>query len=222
MPLNAPLSPEPLRLPLSETRIPEDVFRAMRRDNLARWPTGSKVDLDEAIAVQRALPPHKQLGPVMRRAVAERRCLTQPRGGFGTFEMQRELMITLDRDGHADIVPTTTDSYTRNEQWQLAQKGIEESERAGRSMLNGYPIVNYGVERARELIAAIDKPAIMLTGTTMPKLTSEIAFAGGYSGYLGSGIAYTTSYIKELSIEDGIRNYQYLDRLTSTYHEHGV
>src|SRR5207248_3101098 len=74
----------------------------------------------------------------------------------------------------------------------------------------------------RQLIAAIDKPAIMLTGTTMPKLTSEIAFAGGYSGYLGSGIAYTTSYIKELSIEDGIRNYQYLDRLAALYGEHGV
>jgi len=89
-------------------------------------------------------------------------------------------------------------------------------------MLNGYPMVNYGVARARELIEAIDKPAIMLTGTTMPRLTSEIAFAGGYTGYLGSGIAYTTSYIKELSIEDGIRNHQYLDRLAAMYHEHGV
>ena len=79
-----------------------------------------------------------------------------------------------------------------------------------------------GLTEVRELIGAIDKPAIMLTGTTMPKLTSEIAFAGGYSGYLGSGIAYTTSYIKELSIEDGIRNHQYLDRLAAMYHEHGV
>lgn len=220
--MNARSSPEATRQPLSEARIPDDEFAAMRRENLARWPTGAAVDLDEAIAGQRALPAHKQLGRVMRRAVAERRCLTQPRGGFGTFAMQRELMMTLDRDGHADIVPTTTDSYTRNEQWQLAQKGIEESERAGRSMLNGYPMVNYGVARARELIEAIDKPAIMLTGTTMPRLTSEIAFAGGYSGYLGSGIAYTTSYIKELSIEDGIRNHQYLDRLTALYGEHGV
>jgi methylaspartate mutase epsilon subunit len=220
--LNERSPTEGLRRPLSEARIADDVFTQMRRDNLARWPTGSAVDFDEAVALQRALPSHKQLGPVMRRAVAERRCLTQPRGGFGTFDMHRDLMVTLDRDGHADIVPTTTDSYTRNEKWELAQKGIEESERLGRSMLNGYPIVNYGVERARELISAIDKPAIMLTGTTMPKLTSEIAFAGGYSGYLGSGIAYTTSYIKELSIEDGIRNYQYLDRLASLYGEQGV
>jgi methylaspartate mutase epsilon subunit len=220
--LNAPSPSEATRRPLSEARIDDDAFERMRRENLARWPTGRAVDFDEAVALQRALPAHKQLGHVMRRAVAERRCLTQPRGGFGTFDMQRELMVALDRDGHADIVPTTTDSYTRNEQWQLAQKGIEESQRLGRSMLNGYPIVNYGVERARELIEAIDKPAIMLTGTTMPKLTSEIAFAGGYSGYLGSGIAYTTSYIKELAIEDGIRNYQYLDRLAAMYAEHGV
>ena len=31
----------------------------------------------------------------------------------------------------------------------------------------------------------------------MPRLTGEIGFASGYSGYLGSGIAYTSSYIKE-------------------------
>ena len=56
----------------------------------------------------------------------------------------------------------------------------------------------------------------------MPKLTGEIGFASGYSGYLGSGIAYTSSYIKEMSIEDGIRNYQYLDRLAAAYQERGV
>jgi methylaspartate mutase epsilon subunit len=56
----------------------------------------------------------------------------------------------------------------------------------------------------------------------MPKLTGEIGYAGGYSGYLGSGIAYTTSYTKELTIEEGIRNYQYLDRLVAMYQTHGI
>ena len=221
--MNKPTAPELARAPpLSAERIDVDVFREMRRENLARWPSGADVDFDATVELHRRLRGTKQLGWVMRKAVDERRCLTQPRGGFGTFEMQRNLMVTLDKEGLADIVPTTTDSYTRNEQWQLAQKGIEESEKAGRSMLNGYPMVNYGVACARKLIEAIDKPAIMLTGTTMPKLTSEIAFAGGYSGYLGSGIAYTTSYIKELSIEDGIRNYQYLTAWRRCMHEHGV
>lgn len=220
--MNAPATSDATRLSLSENRIPEDLFQAQRRENLARWPTGADVDFEAAVELHRSLPCHKQLGWVMRKAVAERRCLTQPRGGVGTFEMHRDLMVTLDKEGLADIIPTTTDSYTRNEHWRLAQQGIEESEKAGRSVLNGYPLVNYGVARAKQLIEAIDKPGILLTGTSMPKLTGEIGFAGGYSGYLGSGIAYTTSYTKELSIEDGIRNYQYLDRLAAIYHERGI
>jgi len=210
------------RAKLSEQPIPADDFRRAREANLARWPTGRDIDFDTAIARHRALPPHKRLADAMRCAHRERRCLTQPRGGFATLEMQKALMIALDREGMADIVPTTTDSYTRNEQFAAAQKGVDESERLGRSLLNGFPIVNYGLAACHELIDAIDKPAIMLTGTSMPKLTCEIGFAAGYSGYLGSGIAYTTSYIKELSIEDGIRNYQYLDRLAALYAEHGV
>ena len=220
--MNDHADPVALRPPLSEAAIPHDEFLRAREANLARWPTGTDVDFDAAVARHKALPTHKRLADAMRRAHSERRCLTQPRGGFATLAMQKALMIALDRDGMADIVPTTTDSYTRNEQFAAAQKGVDESERLGRSLLNGFPIVNYGTAACRELIDAIDKPAIMLTGTSMPKLTSEIGFAAGYTGYLGSGIAYTTSYIKELSIEDGIRNYQYLDRLAARYAAHGV
>ena len=220
--MNDQPSAQVLMPPLSEAAIAADDFHRARATNLARWPTGAEIDFAAAVERHRALPPHKRLADAMRRAHRERRCLTQPRGGFATLAMQKALMIALDRDGMADIVPTTTDSYTRNEQFAAAQKGVEESERLGRSLLNGFPIVNYGLAACRELIDAIDKPAIMLTGTSMPKLTSEIGFAAGYTGYLGSGIAYTTSFIKELSIEDGIRNYQYLDRLAALYAEHGV
>ena len=207
---------------LSAAAIPADDFANMRTENLARWPTGAEVDLEEAVEFHKSLPEHKQLGWVMRQAASEGRCLTQPRGGFGTLELQMELMRALDKDGMADIVPTTTDSYTRNEQWTQAETGIEESKRQGRSMLNGFPMVNYGPRETRKLIEAIGKPAIVLSGTAMPRLTSEIGFASGYSGYLGSGIAYTTSYTKNTSIAEGIRNYQYLDRLAALYLEHGV
>ncbi len=209
-------------LPFSAQAIPGDLFEIMRAENLARWPTGAGVDLDEAVAFHKSLPQHKRLGWVMRQAVAEGRCLTQPRGGFGTIDMQLDLVRALDRDGMADIVPTTTDSYTRNEHFAQAAEGMAESERLGRSVLNGFPMVNYGVAETRRLIEAIDKPAIVLSGTAMPRLTSEIGLAAGFSGYLGSGIAYTASYTKDVSIEDGIRNYQYLDRLAALYLEKGV
>jgi len=208
--------------PLSAARIADDDFERMRRENLARWPTGALVDMDEAVAYHRALPRHKQLAWVMRKADAEGRCLTQPRGGFGTLELQLELMRELDTGGMADIVPTTTDSYTRNEQWASAERGAEESRKAGRSMLNGFPMVNYGPKETRRLIEAIDKPAIVLSGTSFPKLTSEVGYAAGFTGYLGSGLAYTVSYTKETSLEEGIRNYQYLDRLAAFYASKGV
>ncbi|UCH73725.1 MAG: methylaspartate mutase subunit E [Rhodospirillales bacterium] len=213
---------EAARWPFSAAPIPDDAFAAMQRANLARWPTGAEVDLEEAFDFHRSLPSHKNLAAVMRRADAEGRCLTQPRGGFGTLELQLALMRQLDREGLADIVPTTTDSYTRNEQWDRAEAGIAESEAAGRSMLNGFPMVCYGPKTTRRLIEAIDKPAIVLSGTSMPRLTGEIGFAAGFTGYLGSGLAYTTSYTKDLSIEDGLRNYQYLDRLTAVYQAAGI
>ena len=208
--------------PLSAAAIPADEFALMRAENLARWPTGAEVDIDEACGFHESLPKHKRLAWVMRQAAADGRCLTQPRGGFGTLELQLDLMRALDEDGLADIVPTTTDSYTRNEQWNEAATGIEESKRQGRSMLNGYPMVNYGPRETRKLIESISKPAIVLSGTAMPRLTAEIGFAAGYSGYLGSGIAYTTSYTKNTSLAEGIRNYQYLDRLAALYQENGV
>lgn len=207
---------------LSDAPIAFDDFAAMRRRNLARWPTGAEVEIDEAAAYHRAMPRHKSLAYAMREAKAKGLCLTQPRGGFATLAMQLELMRALEQDGLADIVPTTTDSYTRNERFEQAGKGMAESGRLGRSLLNGFPIVNAGVARCRELIEAVDRPTIVLSGTAMPRLTSEIALAAGFTGYLGSAIAYTTSYTKEVTIEEGIRNYQYLDRLAALYAEHGV
>ncbi len=208
--------------PLSAEQIPGELFARLREENLARWPTGAEVDLDEAVEYHQSLPDHKRLPWVMRQAETQGRCLTQPRGGFGTLELQIELMIALDKDGHADVVPTTTDSYTRNERWEQAEAGITESEKAGRSMLNGFPMVNYGPKRTRQLIEAIDKPGIVLSGTSMPRLTGEVGYAAGFTGYLGSGLAYVTSYTKEMTIEEGIRNYQYLDRLAALYGEKGV
>jgi methylaspartate mutase epsilon subunit len=89
-------------------------------------------------------------------------------------------------------------------------------------MLNGLPIVNHGVEQVRKVILAVDRPVMVLSGTPFPRLTAEVGLAAGFTGFLGAGISYTTSYIKELPIEEGIRSYQYLDRLTAFYMDHGI
>ena len=62
-----------LRPPLSEAAIPEDEFLRAREANLARWPTGTDVDFDAAVARHNALPTHKRLDDAMRSAHRDRR-----------------------------------------------------------------------------------------------------------------------------------------------------
>ena len=209
-------------IPFSNQRIDSDAFTEARQANVKRWPTGAEVDLEEAIDYHLRLPRHKRLSYVSREASKRGRTLLQPRGGVAGVAEHSELLIHLQERGDADILPTTTDSYTRNEQFDRAQAGLAESARRGRSMLNGFPIVNHGVCSTRTVIDAIDRPAILLNSTALPTLIAEIALASGFTGFLGSALANTTSYTKDVTLEQGIRNYQYVDRLTALYAEHGV
>jgi hypothetical protein len=142
-------------------------------------------------------------------------------GGVALVDEHIALVRCLQDEGDCDLCCTTTDSYTRNEQFGEAQRAIEESRRAGRSLLNGLPVVNHGVQEIRRVVEAVDRPLILLSGTARPRLTAEVALAAGFTAFLGGCISYTMSYTKDLPIEVGIRNYQYLDRLAAHYREHG-
>ncbi len=207
---------------LKNQRWSDEEFQRERRKVLALWPTGKDVDLDEAIEFHQSLPSTKNYAKEVVRAKSEGRTLVQPRGGVALIEEHIKLLRCLQDKGGADLLPTTTDTYTRNVRFNEAQVGIEASQKAGRSMLNGLPVVNHGVKNVRKVIQAMDRPVILLSGTPFPQLTAEVALAAGFSAFLGAGISYQASYIKDLPIEEGIKNYQYLDRLASFYAEHGV
>jgi len=211
-----------MQIELSNERWSDEYFKQEREKALALWPTGKEVDLEEAIEFHLSLPDSKRYAKVVRHAKQEGRTLVQPRGGVALIDDHIKLLRHLQSEGCADLLPTTTDTYTRNMKFEGAQRGIEESKRAGRSMLNGLPVVNYGPKVVRQVVEAVDKPIIALSGTPFPRLTSEVAIAAGFTAYLGAGISYPCSYIKSMKLEDGIKNYQYLDRLCSYYAERGV
>jgi methylaspartate mutase epsilon subunit len=203
-------------------RWSDEEFNREREKVLSLWPTGKEVDLEEAIAYHKSLPARKNYAKEVRRAKAEGRTFCQPRGGVALIDNHIKLLTTLQNEGGAELLPTTTDTYTRNMKFQEAQRGIEESVKAGRSMLNGLPVVNHGVKAVRRVVEAVDRPIMTLSGTPYPRLTSEITLAAGFTGFLGAGISYPASYIKAMPIDEGIRRYQYLDRLVSVYAENGV
>jgi len=207
---------------LRNKKITEAEFLASRGEVLTQWPTGARVDLNEAVEFHKSLPPEKQFSRRLKQAKEQGTTLIQPRAGVALVREHIELLTYLQNNGEADLLPTTIDSYTRQNRYKEAENGIEESVRQCKSMLNGFPAVNHGVDSCRLLIQSLDIPIQIRHGTPDARLLTEIAYAGGFSGYEGGGISYNIPYAKNVSLETTVRDWQYVDRLTGLYEEMGV
>src|SRR5699024_7659934 len=117
---------------------------------------------------------------------------------------------------------STIDSYTRLNRYHEAEVGIEKSIETGRSMLNGFPVVNYGQEICRKVTSVMKSPVQVRHGTPDARLLTEISIAGGFTSYEGGGISYNIPYSKDYSLEKTIAHWQYTDRLCGLYEEAGV
>ena len=207
---------------LQNKRIPEDEFKKIRAEVLTQWPTGRDVDFDEAVEFHKSLPERKIFSKKLIDAKNSGATLIQPRAGVSLVEDQIKLLKYLQDNGEADLLPTTIDSYTRQNRYEEAENGIRESIKEKRSMLNGFPAVNHGVSGCRQLINSIDTPIQVRHGTPDARLLTEIAYAGGFTSYEGGGISYNLPYAKNVPMERTITDWQYVDRLTGLYEEAGV
>jgi methylaspartate mutase epsilon subunit len=204
-------------------RWTEKRFMEMRKEVLQMWHTGKEVDLEEGIQYQKTLLPSKNVVEKLAQAKKDGRTLTQPRAGVATLDECIALLKYLQDEGKADILPTTSDSYTRDLRFEEAQKGIDESIKRGRSMLNGFPIVNHGVKNCRRLTEALDVPLVARIGPPPdPRLGSEIGLASGYTDYFGGPLLMSLTYTKSIPFEKVMENWQYTYRLIGYYEENGV
>ena len=202
--------------------IPDDEFYKIQKEVLLQWPTGKDVDFKDAVDYHKSLPPSKSFSASLMEAKNKSTTLIQPRAGVALPERHIELLRFLEEEGEADLLPTTIDSYTRLNRYKEAETGIEESKTVGRSMLNGFPAVNYGVSVCRHVTSAVKRPVQVRHGTPDARLLAEITIAGGFTSYEGGGISYNIPYSKNYSLEKTISDWQYVDRLTGIYGEAGV
>lgn len=207
---------------LQNKRISDDVFQETRTEVLQQWPTGKDVDLEESLDFHKKLPEEKVFSHRLKQAKKQSRTLIQPRAGVALIDEHIKLLTYLQDKGGADLLPTTVDSYTRQNRYKEVEVGIEESVKAGKSMLNGFPIVNHGVSGCRQIIESLDTPVQVRHGTPDARLLTEISFAGGFTSFEGGGISYNIPYAKSVPLEKTIRDWQYVDRLTGLYEEAGV
>jgi len=178
--------------------------------------------LEEAIAYHKAMPESRNFGKKLLDAKKAGKTLVQPRAGVPVVEEHIKLMQYLEKEGEADLLPSTIDSYTRQNRYEEAENGIAESIRLGRAMMNGFPAVNHGVAKCRQVIESVNVPMQVRHGTPDARLLTEITFAGGFTSYEGGGISYNLPYCKNVPMERTIRDWQYVDRLTGLYEEMGV
>ncbi len=209
---------------IENKKIPWDTFLAKRKHILTQWETGNSplLDLETAVETLRRVPDHKNFAKKLRHAKAEGITMIQPRAGVALIDEHIKLMQYLEKEGEADFLPSTIDSYTRQNRYQHAQDGIKESERAGRSLLNGFPAVNYGVEGCQRVLDSIHVPIQARHGTPDARLLTEIIHAAGWTSNEGGGISYNIPYAKNIGLEDTIRYWQYCDRLVGYYAEQGI
>lgn len=207
---------------IQNKRISDEEFARLRQEVLAQWPTGKDVDMEEAVAYHKSIPEERDFSKKLLKAKKEGKTLVQPRAGVPVIEEHIKLMQYLEEHGEADLLPTTIDSYTRQNRYEEAENGISESIRLGRAMLNGFPAVNHGVAGCRQVVESVKVPVQVRHGTPDARLLAEISMAGGFTSYEGGGISYNLPYCKNIPMERTIRDWQYVDRLMGVYEEMGV
>ncbi|MDE6899876.1 MAG: methylaspartate mutase subunit E, partial [Oscillospiraceae bacterium] len=114
---------------LKNKRIPDGEFAQLRQEVLAQWPTGKDVDLEESVAYHKAMADERIFSKKLLAAKEAGRTLVQPRAGVPLISEHIKLLEHLQDEGEADLLPTTIDSYTRQNRYEEAENGIRESMR---------------------------------------------------------------------------------------------
>lgn len=207
---------------LRNKRWTDEQFFSEREEVLKQWPTGKDVDLQEAVDYLKKVPTEKNFADKLVRAKEAGMTMAQPRAGVALLDEHIALLQHLQNEGGADFLPSTIDAYTRQNRYEECEVGIQESLKAGRSLLNGFPAVNHGVQGCRKVLDAVNIPLQARHGTPDGRLLAEITHAGGYTSNEGGGISYNIPYAKSVSIEKTLLDWQYCDRLVGFYEEQGV
>ncbi|WP_113676001.1 methylaspartate mutase subunit E [Vallitalea guaymasensis] len=207
---------------LKNKKMDSKLFKTIQDEVLFQWSTGNEVDFEEAVKYHEAIPEHKIFSRKLSEASKLGNTLIQPRAGVALVDKHIELLNYLVNEGEADLLPTTIDSYTRHNRYNEVEKGINESRKAGRSLLNGFPAVNHGISLCRKVNESVNVPVEVRHGTPDARLLAEITIAGGFTSFEGGGISYNIPYSKNIPLDKTIYDWQYVDRLMGIYEEAGI
>lgn len=212
---------------VKNVRLSDDEFFRIRKEEvLPQWETGRQIeDLDECIAAAKELSVDTNYARKLMEARERGIQLLTPQFGRALTEYTIEGLQHVENE--AGLAPDGawiifSDSYTRKLDFERAAAGIERSRQEGLSMLNGWPIVNFGVEEARRIRRASRVPLTLNSTDEDGRLASEMALAAGWNGANTRSIQECVAHCKDIPLEEEIRINQYESRLAAIYTENGV
>lgn len=203
-------------------KLSEDQFFKQREEVLAQWPTGKEVNLNEAIEYHKNMPNDKNVVHKLRYAKENNEIYASTGMGKSTVDEQIELLQYVEQEGQADLLAISVDSFTRQNNYEQAQRGMEDSLKTGKSKLNGVPVVNVGVSNIRKMVESVKSPIRVHYGAADGRLCDEILFAGGCSFSFPDPFMDFWQHSAKVSLDQVINTHQYVGRLMGYYEEHGV
>ncbi|MDJ0839492.1 MAG: methylaspartate mutase subunit E [Acidobacteriota bacterium] len=202
---------------IRDRALSDHLFQMQRPHILNHWWTGSQARDLRANAGYLAGKPNFAVEQA-RTLSGRRGILIQPRCGVSLPQQQARIFQRFRRLG-LNTLSYQVDSLTRNNNYKAAEEEIRESRKSGKSTINGFPMVNLGVETMRN-IADVTGAALQARHSTRdPRLLAEIAYASGVTSYEGGAICYNIPYYKDYPLHESIQKWQYVDYLTARYYD---
>ena len=198
----------------------EELFE-VRKEVLAQWHTGKEIeDIDECVEYQKQLPEEKRLSVRTHKFEDEGKVDLHVMIGVATIEQMLEHMTALeDLDPGWGMHP---DTYTRSRQFERVQQSIERSRREGRSVINGYPIINHGAKATRAISERVKSSISFNTSDEDTRLQAETVIAGGFTGIVSHSFHDLAQHHRDCPLDKKIKTSQYNMKLAAYYTKRGA
>ncbi|MBQ3437067.1 MAG: methylaspartate mutase subunit E [Fusobacterium sp.] len=201
-------------------KMEDNLFLEKRKEILKNFKID--IDMETAIKFHRYLPEYKNFTKKIDKNFTNKKVATQISLGSVLYEENLELISSFSKNEGVDFLAINVDAFSKENKFENVERAIEESKKSNKAILNGYPIVNYGIEKTRKLVNESGVPLQLRHGSTNPKLLVEVALASGISSIEGGGISHNIPFSKSVSLEESIENWKYVDRLIAFYEENGI
>ena len=209
-------------MPVTFKKIDKEDFLEIRKKFLENYKNLDDFDLDTAIRFHKSLPDYKNFQKKLEQSIQDNRIMTQAHSRETLLEDLIKNLNTFCKVGQTDFLSIIIDSHTRENHYDNAKVILEDSIKSNKSLLNGFPLINYGTKLARKIINDVEVPLQIKHGSADARLLAEFSFLGGFSAFDGGGISHNIPFSKSVPLKDSLENWKYVDRLVGLYEENGI